>query len=88
MGRSSKDGKQKNVNHIQINRLTSFVDLDGNVDSRLLVGDLLPEVLVELELLGGALEVVGVDVLDLGQGQLGVVLVVLDGVVHRALQTL
>ena len=77
----------KSVQFVQ-KQLTSFVDLDGDVNRGLLARHLLAEVLVELELLRSVLEVIRVHVVDLREGQSGVVVVTLDGVAHGGLQIL
>ena len=83
----SEKNAGKSVQFVQ-KQLTSFVDLDGDVNRGLLARHLLAKVLVELELLRSVLEVIRVHVVDLREGQSGVVVVTLDGVAHCGLQIL
>ena len=66
--------------------LTSFVYLYGDVDAALLGEDLLPEVGVVLQ--RHVLDLVDVEVFDVGEGQARVVLVGRHGRLRRRLQPL
>ena len=79
-----KKGKKKIHKACDNCRLTSFVDLNGYVDAGGLVQHLLAEVLAVGHPVGRAvLEVVHVDVADLGEHEGGVVVVLGDGGLRR-----